>query len=558
MKGNRLLSVFLSIFVLLGTFSHGEDDPSFSIAATPALPDASSEEALDSSVDPSSEPAVRLFVPSAVAFLHNRIDAILNANHLRSTEWSVLIQDLNSNQTIFSINPKANLMPASNRKLFTTALALVRLGPDFRFATSLYLDGQKTYAKRFNGDLVIVARGDPTFSARWSEKKRADERFCEWADLIRQNGITHIRNVVIDISAFPASEKFPGGWKDNQLDRSYSAPVSAFSFNENVVTVNVKPGAKIASACRVSLEPVEGDFRIENRTRTVGSTRRAIFASRLGTENAIEVRGTLGREAKVCSMVVAVADPPPFAGDAVIQALEARGVHVLGKLKIVETPFQPTSQTIALPDSLSPPLCEIVKEVNRDSNNFMAEHLYKAVGLQIAGNGSYDSARQVEDEFLTEVGIDPQTVSFDDGCGLSPLNQVNSGAIITLLKYMDRHPCAEVFKDSLPTSGENGSLRHRMDERLTRGKLHAKTGFIRGASALSGYLDCPDGTQLVLSILGNFRDGANTRIKAQDEICRELLKNSLLKEKPRSNGSPSPQPTAKSTKRSNKSVAKRR
>lgn len=492
--------------------------------ALPPLPETESSAYLPADPAPATEelpPA-----PSSEGPLSDKIDPIIRQKGLQSTQWSVLIADLDRGRLLYSRNSGEALLPASNRKLFTSALALDQLGGDFRFATDVHLIGHQEGGGRFRGDLHLTACGDPTFSARWSKTGRADERFREMGDALTGRGIRHIQgDVIIDISGFDSSERYAPGWDPEQYMAPYSAPTGGFSFNENVVSVVVKPGRSRGAACLVQLLPVKADFQIINTAKT--GSKPALSVTRRPGQHIIEVRGSLPLGGRSQQVNLAIANPAAFSGNALVAALKDKGVRIDGILKIRSNKIRLPAPAEKLLTSYSPPLSEILREVNQDSNNFLAEHIYRAVGYYATGQGSYASAHSVEAAFLRRIGVDTAGLQLVDGCGLSRLNQMNANAFVQLLQAMDRHPSGEIFKQSLSVAGQTGTLRRRLADPGLRGNLIGKTGFLKGVSCLSGYLNCPDGSRVALSILMNFPGGAWPQMQAQEAICKAIVRSPL-------------------------------
>ena len=481
-------------------------------------------ESRGASPSPSKSARVKKSEPTPTGSISDRIDAIVNRRQLKSTQWSVLVEDLSNGEHVYKFNSDKNLLPASNRKLFTTALALDRLGPDYRFTTDLYLVGNKDTNGRFKGNLIVIARGDPTFCPSWTRSGRANERFQEWADTLLKNDIRSIQgDLIVDVSAYEPSERFAAGWNPDQLELAFSAPVGAFSFNENLVTAVVSPAKSTGLPCKVEFEPLAGGFRVMNSARTGGG--KGLFVTRDDDANIVSVRGSLSRGGAKRYVSMAVAYPAPYASNALLETLQDKGIRIAGKLQIAEKQTAIPAGANKIISSQSEPLSEIIKQVNQDSDNFMAEHVYKAISLHDLGHGSWEGTRKVEGAFLKRCGIDPKSVNFADGCGLSRNNSVSASVIVQLLCAMSKHPYAEVFQDSLSVSGEKGHLKGRMGESASRGRIRGKTGFLKGVSCLSAYVDRPDGQRFVVSILTNFnaKEGAYLRKQAQDDICRQIL-----------------------------------
>jgi len=174
---------------------------------------------------------------------------------------------------------------------------------------------------------------------------------------------------------------------------------------------------------------------------------------------------------------------------------------------------------------LSPPLSEALKVINKRSQNLHAEQLLRTLGAETRGIGSAQAGIETVDEFLrTRVGLPPGSIYMVDGSGLSRLNLVTPAAIVRLLAHMRTHSNAGDFYDSLLIPGES-ALASRLNEPLTRGNVHAKTGTVRYVSSYSGYVTSAGGELLAFAILLNNRpDGKASSMRLENEVVRALAR----------------------------------
>ena len=170
-------------------------------------------------------------------------------------QWGLMAMDLETGEEILSQEQDKLFMPASNRKLFSTAFALDALGSDYQFSTRFEFSGSLDFDGTLAGDLIVRASGDPTISGIFRKDQSATGVFEEWAEALKAKGINRVTgNLVVDLSCFSESTKLGEGWTWDNESNAFSAPVGAFSFNENVVFVKVAPSAT-GSSCKVSLVP---------------------------------------------------------------------------------------------------------------------------------------------------------------------------------------------------------------------------------------------------------------------------------------------------------------
>jgi D-alanyl-D-alanine carboxypeptidase/D-alanyl-D-alanine-endopeptidase (penicillin-binding protein 4) len=373
-------------------------------------------------------------------------------------------------------------MPASNQKILTGATALAQLGPDFTFKTRFGYRGTVRNGV-LEGDLVVVGRGDPSFS----DAMRGDWRlaFSDMADSVAAHGIREIRGGVRrGGDAFPGNN-YGYGWQIDDLRESYGAVVDELFVNEGFWP----GGGPIIGPCRgkcAPRPPCRGD------------------CVELG-ERPIEDPGT--------SFLWALRT-----------ALKAYDITV------TDTASEWTAKS-AVPDSaltplftlVSPPLRTILPVMEKPSQNQIAEIFFKTLGLEKTGVGSADSARRVVERQMLAWGAQPDGFAIRDGSGLSRHDYVTPETIAKVLDAMRTNPNFKVFYDALPIAGVDGTIGARMKGTPAQGNVHAKTGSVDKARSLSGYVTTADGRMLIFSFLCNNFSGSSRDVeKATDALLARI------------------------------------
>ncbi len=428
------------------------------------------------------------------------------AARVRRGRWGVLVLSLTRGDTLYSYRPDTALQPASNFKLFTTALALQEYGADHQFSTDVLRSGTVTSDGTLQGDLILRGDGDPGISRRYYDHGAAGA-MDQLAEMVLNAGIKRVSgSLVADASAFDP-QRIPEGWKVRYLQSGYAARVSALSCNENLVTVVVAPG-KANQAARVSLDPAT-DLPLSVQVRTVAG-RGARIIARSSSTGGMEVRGTIGTRAGVRSYQVVVEDPTAFTTGAFRRALEMRGVLVRGSTRYAPTP----AGAVKVAGLASQPLSHLIAAMNRESINHYAELLFRDAGRKAAsdGVGSVETASTLLEHFLTtQVGAAPGAVVTADGSGLSVLDRVTPRSVVELLAYANRAPWSDAFHASLPVAGESELLKQRMRYTPAQGNLHAKTGTTNDVISLGGYVTARDGELLAFAFIYNGTDRWNAK-----------------------------------------------
>ena len=448
---------------------------------------------------PKPDPAptyLRTDDPNALA---EHLAAALN-NRTRSGQWGAIVVSLTKGDTLFAQNADGQMLPASTMKMYTSAIALDRFGPDYVFKTPVLRDGQVGADGTLNGPLYLRGVGDPSLSSRFW---KGDTPMDALARLVVKAGIKHVRGDIIGDATLFDQRTIPDGWKRSYLGAAYAARVSALSLNENLVWVAVKANGNDA---QVALEPATTTIPVKSTVRVVGGSGGRITASRQ-SDGSILVRGTVGRNAAPRKYSLVVEDPALFTTGAFHAALEKAGIKVDGVTRLGNAP----ESAVEVAALASPPLGQIVGEMNRESINIVAELLFRAAAAGPQQVGSAESGLMTLREFFSEkVKTRADLLAATDGSGLSELDRVTARSMVELLGYAHSSEWSSVFHASLPVEGESGTLKRR-SAAPSRGNLHAKTGTTNRVASLGGFVTARNGEVLAFSFIYNGSDRWNAK-----------------------------------------------
>jgi D-alanyl-D-alanine carboxypeptidase/D-alanyl-D-alanine-endopeptidase (penicillin-binding protein 4) len=431
----------------------------------------------------------------AAASLAGKVEFWLEKNPaLRRAHWGVHAVRADTGEVVYSHNADRLFTPASNTKLFSTALAMRRLGPPHKFVTRVMLDP--------NGDLRLVGGGDVTMSSRpipYVHRAPPSDPLAALDSLaakVAASGIDHVSgNIVGDDSAY-LWEPYPEGWALDDTLWEYGAPVSALVLHDNYFSLRLAPGG-------FSISPPSSYFTVDFRPRIVCCGPNKASVRRQPGSRHLEVGGDLSRPAPV---EVAVEDPAHYAAFAFREALQARGVRVDGepavKHRFPGNPPEGGEQGREIARRESPQLIEILKTINKVSQNLQAEVILREVARQGGAEPSLAGGLAELKRFLTEIGVPEDAYHLDDGSGLSRRTLVAPAAIVHLLRHMNRPE----WRELMPIGGEDGTLAYRFRD-LKAGTVLAKTGTLTHVSALSGYAQDSRGDWIVFSVLVNHAKG---------------------------------------------------
>jgi serine-type D-Ala-D-Ala carboxypeptidase/endopeptidase (penicillin-binding protein 4) len=453
-------------------------------------------------------PAAALPAEPGAKELDAALKAIIDGTPLAGARAGILVADVESGEVVFARDADVLLNPASNVKLVTTAAALARLGPEYRFATEFSVDAASAGQSSVK-TLYVRGKGDPSL---------VTERLWGITGDLEHLGIKKIGELVLDDGFFDGERNGPG-YEQESGDRSYLAPAGALSLNFNTVAVYVAPGERRGARGRIELEPASGFLEIDNRTMTVaaGGRRRVTVSSvSAGGKQRIVVEGRLPLRSRPQAIWRKVDAPAPYFGHTLERLLSLRGVKV-GRVRA--GPVAEGARLVYVAQSES--LAEIVRRLNKTSNNFTAEQLLKTLGAEAKGApGTWPKGVAAVEDVLAELGIPRGAYVMKNGSGLNDTNRFSARQLVTLLRAIYRRfPLQAEYVASLPVAARDGTIRWRMDGTAAAGRLRAKTGTLENVTSLSGYVENAAGRTLAFAILVNDYPGqARSVVRAVDAV----------------------------------------
>ncbi|MGB2589928.1 MAG: D-alanyl-D-alanine carboxypeptidase/D-alanyl-D-alanine-endopeptidase [Candidatus Acidiferrum sp.] len=468
----------------------------------------------------------------AAARFGTRADALLSTAPVNKGDWGLLIVDAETGEPLYEKNADSYFLPASNMKLFTTALALAKLGPDYRFRTTVETRGTISKDGKLAGDLILVGRGDPNLSNRkfpYELKEEFDgppeKVLAEFADGVAARGVKEIAgDIVGDDSYFPR-ERYPSGWEINDMVWEYGAAISAIIVDDNTVAVTLTPGDRAGDPVQATVLPLTPDFVLQNDvTTSAADVKPDLTLTREPGASLIDIRGTLPARSAPRKLVLAIQEPAQHAAVLLGSLLAERGVKVDGKVRAVHVPDTDPTPREVLVEHLSVPLSDSVKLINKISQNLHAEMLLRTVARQNGPWSTPDDLVKIPQDFYAAAGIAPDDVIQEDGSGLSRHDLVTPRALVSLLKYAQGQTWFAPYYSSLPIAGVDGSLQDRMKGTVAAGRIHAKTGSVEHVRTLSGFVELPNGRRLIFSFLSNNQGGkSHEAADALNGLCVAMI-----------------------------------
>jgi serine-type D-Ala-D-Ala carboxypeptidase/endopeptidase (penicillin-binding protein 4) len=494
---------------------------------------AGAESGQSKSTPPTAAKAKKPHVALATRKFGERADALLAAAPASKGEWGLLIIDAETGETLYELNTDKYFVPASNMKLFTTALALAKLGSDYRFHTTLETRGTVSPSGVLAGDLMLVGRGDPNLSNRkfpYDLKEEFDgppeKMLAELADALVAKGVKEIvGDVVGDDSYFPR-EPYPSGWEIDDMVWEYGSAVSAIVVDDNTVALTLTAADSAGSPVQATVAPATPDFMVQNDVVTsAAETKSDLTLTREPNSKVVVIRGTMPARSAPRKLVLAIRDPGEHAAALLAQLLVQRGVKVSGTARATHiAEAAGATPRAVLAEHVSVPLGDSVKLANKISQNLHTEMLLRAAARNTAVWNTPDDLMKFPSDFYAAAGIAPGDVIQTDGSGLSRHDLVTPRAIVALLKYAQGQPWFAPYYASLPVAGVDGTLETLMKNTSSTGRIHAKTGSVEHVRTRSGYAETLGGRRLIFSFLSNNQGGKNHEASdALDGLCLAMI-----------------------------------
>lgn len=531
----RTLRVILSALLLL-TFvvaattralrtREGQTEESASATSTKRSPAAA---ATESSTDPG---------------LGQLIDRAIDTSESSSARWGVSVVSLKDGRVLYARNADKLFTPASNMKIYTTAVALDLLGPTYQWRTSVYADSQPDSAGFLKGDLTLYGRGAPDLSSLAKESGVGSLR--QLVDGLYQRGVRRIGGNVIGDESYFRAEQFGDGWLWNDLQWYFGAEPSALSINDNQVDVEIKPAITAGEPALARLTSAQDYVHLSNEMVTVKpGEKMSVGIDRGLTNNEVKVWGEIPLGTRGFGYHLAVHDPAMWAARLFMAALKARGIAVDGEARRRDfrvpqsARFDPT-KAIELVTVPSKPLSDIVRATNKESINLNAELILRTLGRERGEmapsadshkpyeRGDDEAGLAVIRQWLNRAGIKTDKLALHDGSGLSRLDLVTPDTTAHLLLAISRTGSATAFRESLPVAGSDGTLAGRLHPYKDR--ISAKTGTLVYDNSLSGFLINAGGEQWAFSVMCNDQTSQANSIRLIDEIASILADYGLPK-----------------------------
>jgi len=454
---------------------------------------------------------------------------------LRGATVGFQVVSLADGHVAYEHDAGVRLIPASNMKLFTTALALEKLGPEYRFQTVIGADRPIDAKGRLASDLVLVGGGDPSLSGRtYPYEYHASPDLSPYsfrgieamADQLLARGLKRVDGSVVGDDRRYVWEPHAADWAMDDAVWSYGSPVSALILDDNSFALTLKPGAP-GELASITLTPPFEYFAVENLIRTEPGAQRKVEIERSPAGRQLRLSGVLPPDDPGYTTELAVDDPAVYAAAVLRGALERRGVAVRGgaiaRHRFPKDAAADSAPAVVLATRSSPPLARLLEVIDKVSQNLHAEAVLREAGVVLKHEGSREAGLAATDDFLDGIGVRKASYAFYDGSGLARNTMVTTDAIVRLLVHMDQSSRRVEWQRLLPGAGSEGTLAKRFADHPEARRIGAKTGSLAHVRALSGYVDSASQGRLAFSLLVNNFDASDEEIaRVVDQLALTL------------------------------------
>ena len=433
----------------------------------------------------------------------NPVSQFLNNDLLRNANISLSITELNSGKTVYEHRSNHSATPASTIKVITTATALELLGSNFRFTTELLTDGEITANGQLNGNLYIRGTGDPTLGS----KHLGNPDFLnEWADALTKTGIKQINGKILLDADFFDTEGVNPYWIWEDLGNYYAPGIYSISYLDNTYELVFQSGAVGSTPKIIDVIPPIPNLFFDNHLKSTTIKRDSAYIYGAPRSNHRSIYGAIPANRSRFVVKGDIPNPDSLLIIHFSEKLQEKGI------RITNASYDKKGKTTVRHTHFSPPLREIITEINVRSNNHYAEQLFRYLGANNNGISTSNAAIQRIKSFWKQKGLPVEQLFMKDGCGLSPVNAVSSRFFVDILNYMSKNSAnADVFKASLPVAGVNGTVSGLLKNTALQGKVHLKSGSIAYVRGYVGYID-NNGKSYAFAILVNNANGTSSQV----------------------------------------------
>jgi len=428
----------------------------------------------------------------------------------------IMVQSMRTGKILYHRNADRLYTPASNLKLFTEIASLSYLKPPFRFKTQLFTDQNLQAQSTLPGNVYLKFTGDPTLTSG---------DLNDLVATLKQRGIKRIQgNVYLDRTHY-SNKSYGPGWMWDELNLCYAAPLSATIINHNCFTVWLSPGKQVGQLSQLYANKPHPFTEVVNHVATAKTDATCSLKLDVSKNNIYQLAGCLPINDKAKELSFAIYNLPIYIKHWVAYLFLQNGIQLAGNIEFAKTP----DSAYLINTHTSENLDIIVNKMTKDSDNLIAESLFKQLGYQYNREQATwkNSATALKAILQNKTKVNLKKAVIVDGGGLSRYNLVTPKQLLQLLNYAYHDfKIAPEFLSSLPIGGIDGTLEKRLQDKTVKGKVRAKTGSMTGVSSLSGFIQTKTkGIVAFVILINGFSGKKKDIIPLEDKICESVARS---------------------------------
>ncbi|MGD8588514.1 MAG: D-alanyl-D-alanine carboxypeptidase/D-alanyl-D-alanine-endopeptidase [Chromatiales bacterium] len=445
--------------------------------------------------------------------LPDEVDKVLHKHKIPAADLSLYVSEVSADTPTLTLNAATPRNPASVMKLLTSLMALDTLGPNYRWRTEAYIRGTLKQGT-LDGDLILKGYGDPVLTP---------ERFWQFLYGLQQRGLNVIQGDLILDGSYFAPPRDQRGDFDGRPRRAYNALPHPLSLNFQATQVHLLPD-KANESVRAFTYPPLANLEIHNQMKLVDGTCRGKRASpvlHLAEQHngaTLELQGEYAASCPEWNSTYLVMEPSEHIGGAFRALWKELGGELKGSVKTGRLP----QGSQRFHSNESPTLTEVIRDMNKYSNNLMSRMLLLTVAAeQGALPASPEQGFKLIKDWLVKWQLPSGLVRVKNGSGLARDAQISSEIIGRMLQAAYTSPLMPEFISSLPLVGIDGTMRKRLRKTDLVGRAHIKTGSLNNVSAMAGYVQDRHDQRWVVALIINHKGLQSWRGKqVQDAVLR--------------------------------------
>ncbi|MBQ4376286.1 MAG: D-alanyl-D-alanine carboxypeptidase/D-alanyl-D-alanine-endopeptidase [Bacteroidales bacterium] len=434
--------------------------------------------------------------------LDRAVKSVSNEECMKHATVAVSVYNISRGRTVYGNNAQRSMIPASMHKIFVTAIAFDQLGGNFRFKTTLAHDGTIDDNGTLNGNIYIVGGGDPLLGSYRYRQTTPDSVFRTWYTAIHQSGIRKVNGQVCYVQSIYDNLELHDSWQWGDIGNYYGAGACGLNFHENMYFVYFNAGMRLGYPASLErTDPRNVTMRNINEVSTgpEGTGDRVII---YGAPNSSQrlYRGTVPLGSRNFAVRGALPNPAATCAESFSTYLRQQGISISASVKEAAT-LPPSSRTLL--EYQSTPFNILAQYINRTSNNIYAESVFKYLGYDRYGKGSFANASKAIHDFFRTHSLDDSGIQIADGCGLSRSNLTTSDFTCRFLTEISKMMVYDDFVKTMAVAGKNGTARNILTSLPQGTTMYIKSGTMEGVKAYCGYVTTARGEQLCYCVISN-------------------------------------------------------